>query len=818
MTRTILLLILIFSIHATVHAGRVSGTITDSSGKIVPFASVQVKGGNAGVTANSEGRFFLNLKPGTYTLVCQHVNYRREEKNITVGDEELVVDFVLSTRQFVMQEVVIKKGEDPAYEIIRKAIKKRKVYQDELKNFSSEVYTKGQMRMRAVPKRFMGQKIEMTAEDSLNLKMLYLSETIARYSVSGKKSRIDVVATQVSGQRDAFGLSTPRIFSFYDNNISIGNLSLRGFISPIADGALNYYRYQYAGSFTEEGMLVSRIRVIPKRKYEPLFSGYINIVEDEWRIHSLQLELTKESQMQLVDTLRIEQLYVPVNNSWVMKTQVLYPAIKFMGFDMYGSFVNVYSDYNLSPVFAKDHFNNTILKYTDSSNKKPQDYWNGSRPIVLQEEEVEDYKRKDSLYQSRMDPHFRDSMQKRANRFSPGSLFLGYRIGNWRNRTAFILPSLLQSVQYNTAEGLVINLAPSWSKRLDTSAGGRRIELTPTLRYGFSNHHFNAWLLGRYTYGKQRNGSLEVSGGKNVFQFNNANPIDPFANTISSLQYERNYMKTYEAWFGAATWNRGIADGLDISLGASYQDRMPLENTTDYKWRDRKDISFTPNYPVELTSSNIVRHQAFTATIGLQWQPGTRYIEFPDRRIRLGSRYPVFSIQYTQAIKGLFGGDADYSKWQAAVRDNLNLRMAGTFSYRLEAGGFLSRRQVFLPDYTHFNGNQFKVISSYENSFFMAPYYRYSNVERFYTKLHAEHHFNGLLTNKIPLFKKLNWNLVAGTNTFYVNRRNYYAEVFAGLENIFRILRVDFIQAYEHGQPLRHGVRFGVDGAFSNRR
>lgn len=818
MKRYIYFLVLFFLTHAAAQAGRVSGTVTDSTGKTVPFASVQVKGGSAGVTANGEGKFFLNLKPGTYTLVCQHVNYRREEKNITVGDEDVVVDFILSPRQFLMQEVVIKRGEDPAYGIIRKAIKKRKDYQNELSNFRCEVYTKGQLRMRAVPKRFMGQKIEMSAEDSLNLSMLYLSETVADYSVSGKKSRIDVKATQVSGQRDAFGLSTPHIFSFYDNNISIGNLSLRGFISPIADGALNYYRYQYAGSFTEEGRLVSRIRVLPKRKYEPLFSGYINIVEDEWRIHSLQLELTKEAQMQLVDTLRIEQLYIPVNNSWVMKTQVLYPAIKFLGFDMYGSFVNVYSDYDLSPRFAKGHFNNTILRYADSSNKKPDEYWNGTRPIVLQEEEVRDYDRKDSLAAVRRDPHFLDSMDKRANRFSVTGLLAGHRIHNSRKRTTFAFPSLLQSVQYNTVEGLVVNLESSWTRWLDTAGGGRRIEIKPTLRYGFSNRHFNSWLLGRYTYGKRYTGSLQVSGGKNVFQFNNANPVNPLTNTIASLQYERNYLKIYEALFGAASWNRGIADGLDLSLDISYQDRFPLENTTDYKWRDLKDVSFTPNYPVELSPFNIVRHQAFSATVGLEWQPGSRYIEFPGRRVRLGSKYPVFSLQYTQAIKGLFGSDADYSKWQAGVRDNLNLRLAGTFSYRVETGGFLSRKSVFLPDYMHFNGNRFRFISSYENTFFMAPYYRYSNVERFYTKLHAAHHFNGLLTNKIPLFRRLNWNLVAGTNTFYVNRRNYYAEVYAGLENIFRILRVDFIQAYEQGQPVKHGVRLGIDAAFLDRR
>jgi hypothetical protein len=110
---------------------------------------------------------------------------------------------------------------------------------------------------------------------------------------------------------------------------------------------------------------------VPKRKYEPLFSGYINIVIDEWRIHSVQLQLTKQSQMQLVDTLELDQLYVPYNNEvWVIKSQVIYPAIKIFGFDAYGSFVNVYSKFSVDPKFEKNFFNSTVMKYDDSSNKK----------------------------------------------------------------------------------------------------------------------------------------------------------------------------------------------------------------------------------------------------------------------------------------------------------------------------------------------------------------------------------------------------------------------------------------------------------------
>ena len=52
----------------------------------------------------------------------------------------------------------------------------------------------------------------------------------------------------------------------------------------------------------------------------------------------------------------------------------------------------------------------------------------------------------------------------------------------------------------------------------------------------------------------------------------------------------------------------------------------------------------------------------------------------------------------------------------------------------------------------------------------------------------------------------------SGTNTFYVNRNNYYAEAFAGIENIFKLFRVDFITAYQSGPGNLFGVRFGFGG------
>src|SRR5205823_1086141 len=147
-----------------------------------------------------------------------------------------------------------------------------------------------------------------------------------------------------------------------------------------------------------------------------------------------------------------------------------------------------------------------------------------------------------------------------------------------------------------------------------------------------------------YTHGKKYISSFMASGGKDVFQFNNSNHTSPKANTINTLFFKKNYMKTYEAWDGKLSYNKEMGEGLAIRSAIEYQDRMPLNNTTGYTIIHVKKREFTPNYPIELLTENIKRHQAFITSVGVSWQPGVRYIDYPDRKENIGSKYPILDL------------------------------------------------------------------------------------------------------------------------------------------------------------------------------
>src|SRR5580658_5075229 len=186
MLRTLILSLLIGWTGTEASATRVTGTVTDDKGNALSYASIVVKGFSRGVSAGSDGKYVLELTPGEYTLVCQYVGYTRKEKRISVGGTPLVVDFQLSLQQLSMAEVVVRPGgEDPAYAIIRHAIKKRKDYEMPLDSFTCEAYVKTLIRTRGLPNKFFGHRLDPNDKkdmgvDSAGKGIIYLSESLSK--------------------------------------------------------------------------------------------------------------------------------------------------------------------------------------------------------------------------------------------------------------------------------------------------------------------------------------------------------------------------------------------------------------------------------------------------------------------------------------------------------------------------------------------------------------------------------------------------------------------------------------------------------------
>ncbi len=822
---------LFFSI--TSYSQSVHGSVFDEKGDLLPFSSISVKGTPKGVTANSEAKFNLTLQAGTYTLVCQHVGYVKQERQITLEKNDEDIIFVLSLQKFQLKEVIIQSGEeDPAYEIIRQAIKKRSFYNTQVQAFTCEAYIKGIVKLRRLPEKILGKKVPESDRkemrlDSTGKGIIFLSESITKVAMQRPdKMKLEVISGRQSGS-DGFGFNFPTFISLYENNVSMfaSRLNPRGFISPIADNALNNYRYKFLGSFFEDGKEINSIRVIPRHSYEPVFSGIINITDGDWRIHSCDLLLTKTSQLEFIDSLQLTQMYTAVDKDvWRVQNQLVHFNFNQFGIDAIGNFVNVYSSYDLDPKFSKNYFDRVVIKYDTSVNKKTTEYWDSIRPVPLEPEEIKDYKIKDSIYQYERDSVYSksniDSLKKKQGKITMKQIFWSgidrthYATkGNYK----WQLDPIIKSLQYNSVEGLVFNLDGNIQKYI--KSWKTNVTLTRNIRYGFSNNQLNAWLGINFRTRdwsidkKLRREEWNLSGGTRVSQFNKESNISTLGNSIGTLIFGHNNLKIYKNIFGDISFAKRFESGFRFKIDALYEDRIPLDNTTDFVIINKNKFKLTPNYPYLILPSQFTRHQALVASVDLSVKPGQRYIQFPHSKVAIGSKYPTFALNYSHGFNNILGSDVDFDKWKFTISDDVNLKLAGAIKYKVSVAGFLNNKKVFVQDYQFFNGNESQFAKEYMNTFQLIPYYSAFTTSHLYSILNFEHHLNGLVTNKIPLFKKLNWNLLYGSNVFYVNKNNHYEEVLAGLENIFKVLRFDVVAGSLNGEKLNVDYRVGFGGS-----
>lgn len=805
--RLLIAVFLVSGFGLTAHAQLIlSGRVTDEDGEGLPFAAVYKKNTTLGTTTNAEGFYTLRLVPGEHTVVFRFVGYRTEE--ITVNLQQDMKRNVRMQADVVQLQAieVVANGEDPAYEVIRNAQAKRKDYLTEVTAYDCDVYIKGLQRLDKAPNAILGINLD------LDTGIAYLSESVSKFSYqSPDKTKEIVVSSKVSGNNSAFSYNqaTGMMISFYENTIEIVGLSERPFISPIASGAMVFYDYKLEGLIPKDGEMINKVKVIPKRDGDPVFSGYIYIIEDSWRIHSLDLMLTKSANINFIDSLQIEQQYAPVpQGPWMLFNQSFEFKLQALGFEGRGYFVGVHSNYELNPIHERGYFNSTTLKVEYGSNKKDSVYWAAVRPVPLTRIESTDYEVKDSIQAVRESKPYLDSVDAITNKVKPAELLISGV--TWRNsyrKRSFNVSSLLNSVQFNTVEGFV--LSPEFAYRQD-SEDARYWRLALETRYGFSSQKLYPKLSGIWYYNPQRFSYLALSGGQTVQQFNSLRePIQPYINSLMSLAAGDNYMKLYEKTFFRLRHRGELRPGMRLDAILQYEDRQPLFNTTDFSFR--KDPEYTANYPVvnELGANLMPAHQAAEFQLTLRWVPFQKYIERPDERFSLYPEWPRFNLSYRQGIPSLLGSDVNYGMIDLNITHDVSLGLLGSIEWQVLAGKFLYVEDIYLPDLYHFNGNQTPFGRFNINYFELLDYYEWSTVDGFF-KANYSHHFNGFIFNKLPLLRKLDLQAVGSLNYLYTDALGHYLEVGAGVEHIFKVLRVDYYWGFRQGSPANTGIRFGL--------
>jgi len=824
------LILVLFSISFVLQsfAQQLSGKTLDENGQPLPFATIHILGTTTGTTSNSNGAYYLKLDPGKHTIVIQFVGYRKEQKEIEVGSADIEMNFQLLPEVFNLSEVVVIAGENPADRVIREAIKKRKFYLQEVNAYSCDVYIKGLQRLDTFPEKILGIKL------TLDTGIVYLSESISELKFM-QPDRISerMISSKVSGNNRGFSWNqaSDMMINMYESTFIIDGLSERPFVSPIANNAFLFYDYELVGVIQEEDRLINKIKLLPKRATDPVFDGHIYIVEDEWRIHSVDALLTKSRGIEFVDSLTLSQVFAKAKHDiWMPISQRFTFMFKVFGIKGSGHFNAVYSDYNVEPnyelltkndikiedpviLFKKEDFTKEIMFVEEGSNEKDSAYWQSARPIPLSAVEIRDYHDKDSIRVVKDSKVYKDSVDVERNKLTIGKLLLsGYSVHRTWDEKRFDLPTILSSFQYNTVEGAVTNLGFSYVRMKDRRFHYR---ISPSIRYGFSNEKFHSKTTFFYRTLDKKFTSFSGGAGRYVSQINEANPVDPFMNTLNTLVYGQNFIKLFEKGFVYGQFQQEISNGLFLTAKLEYANRSQLYNTANYSFRD--STNFQPNLPVnaELDDTSFGLHQAMILDLNFRIRIGQTYQTRPDRRIIHKSKFPTFFVRYRKGLN-MLGSDVDYDQWELSVGDDMTFGLVGNSQYWVSVGGFMNTNQLSFVDYKHFEGNNlFYSRVDGLRQFQLLDYYLYSTTEN-YLEAHYEHHFNEFLLNKIPIIRKLNWQTVASAHYLGTKSIGDYFEVGVGIEHIFKFMRIDYFRSFQNGkltnsvanQSIRLGVGF----------
>ncbi|MDI1354406.1 MAG: DUF5686 and carboxypeptidase regulatory-like domain-containing protein [bacterium] len=796
-----------------------SGLISNNK-EPLPFATILVEGTSVGVNSNMNGQYTLKLPPGTYKIIYEYIGYSKRTEHVELNSNK-VLNVNLKPDGISLKEIDVSAGEDPAYPIIRKAIGKRKYFQDQLPAYTCNAYIKGLQKVKELPKNIKGLIKLFGGElsDTNDIKgVIYLSESESKYHYEKPNEQKEIMySSKVSGDNRSFSFNklSDMKLNFYNNLVEMGNLSGRPFVSPLNENAFLFYRYYLQGTITGEGKPIHKIMVVPKRKTDACFAGMIYIQDSTWRITSVDLLLTKEVKIEFVDTLYIKQLYAPIlgDSVWMPVTLNFGFDFKAFGFKGSGYFNAHISGYDLNPVFERNFFKNEVLLVMEGSNKKDSTYWNEHRAVPLTAEESVDYRQKDSLVKVRDTDRYKDSVDKVSNRLKVANIFFGYNYKVTKTNFNLSLPGLITNgVQYNTVEGLNLSYYFNMTKKYENY---KEYNLGAKVRYGFSNMLWGGELTYNYLFDPIKRSTFGVKVKSIAEQFNRMEPITPLVNSLYTLFLNNNYMKIYKESGVEGFYYSELTNGIYSNTTIRYMQRDPLRNTSDLLLVDDKNKWFSSNDPQHTSTddSAFTSNRALTAEFQFSFRFKQKYHTLPGQKIITGSKYPRLSVSYKKAFP-VMNTSANYDLATATVSDAVKLGLFGRFNYRLRGGGFLSAKKLYFMDYTHFLGNQtiFNT-NDYLSSFRLLPYYSFS-ADKWFTELHAEHHFQGSIIGQIPLVKKLKVQEVIGFHALTSNQLRYYYELNFGLERVFKIIRIDYVLGYAPDSKLKQGFTIGIVNSF----
>ena len=681
---------------------------------------------------------------------------------------------------------------------------------DRIQNFHFTLVQQREMQQVAVPfevKGVSGKLVPSEDDSGAVYSSLRLSEV---YYTNASNSHEQIVGRVDSGlfKNLGFMASNELILRASEKDLYLYPLSNLLYASPLNEHHNMDYNYYLQDSIQIDGSWLYRIVFTPEGKRPQLFSGYVWIYKDKNISSEVHYTLYKENQIQFTDSLQLSFFGIQKDTTMIPVMQQHTVALNLLGYKFYLRARSVFIDFKqeeFSPSIRYNKFeaieNNPMI-----SNDSLSTYFgmtNGGQDLMVDP----------TLQASFSSAQYRRDwiLEKPLEGFRT-VMFTGYD-ANFRHGYVSAHPLAL-SVGYNTVEGVYINPRATYHLKNNQL----HLRVTPYLRYGFSSQTFYPKVESSIVFNYQDPVTLVLEGGMGVQQFNPTEPIDPLINTLYSLFLEKNYLKIYEKQYIKFLFDKELFRGLEFVMSVEAARRKALFNTTDFTIFG-SGAQFTPNnpdHPPVISSENgFATHWANTLHFQLFYQFGRKYVFQDNKLIKLESSLPRVRLEYRTALdyrEGMPG----YDLIALGVGSKTRIKSYGVLESDLTAGGFTSKRLVQFADFKHFNGVQTAFINrtwdgwTDVRQFSTLPYYDYSTDEGF-LELHIKHQFYGWLLSKIRPIQKYGLHSYAGYNYLYVSDVGNYHEFYLGVENLLKVVNIQFAGGISHENKFRFSVLLGVN-------
>jgi len=811
----------------------VRGKVVDENNEALPYANVVFYGTKIGVVTDLDGQFELKHAGQFESIEVSYVGYNK--KVVRIQNNKPIT--VKLSRGQELNEVVIvarpkkhlNKKENPAYRILQGIwAHKRKNGLKLLQAYDYKRYTSVSIGLSNLDtvflRRTMGKQydsivriIKSGRKDKKFMVPIYMKENYE--SVYGNnllgKERVDMEAERQIGVGQQ-GFIFDRIsntftdIDVYDDDIVILN---KPFVSPISTRGYGVYDYVLHDSIIDQKPKQYKIYFFPRNVGTIAFEGYFWVSEGSYALTEVSMKVNRNINLNMVRDLTIEKNFEVYQDSLFLPTRDSYEGdftLLTKSDQEKGLFVRknlVYSEYQLQPNHNPSFYDLRVEQTRANQFEKSEVYWQGvntrdpnlaaTRNIIGELKENPRVK------------HVSNIINIIATGYIPISHYVQFG-------------SLWQMISNNNIEGIRIQ---GGFRTYKTANDLFRMQAYGV--YGTQDQLFKYGAEAKYLIASKPRISLGISYINDNLQLGgltlDVTDLISSANTTNVL-----INRGYNYFLSRVVKNSLYADwAIHNNLHLTFtgvQQRIRTASETffpiDYSW----------------DGQNILKEvQTTAANISMTYTPGRLVYGFGvDQRFGR-TLYPTITLKYTRGIKGIMGGMFNYNKIQAGISRPIFLSNLGILRPYIEAGKTFET--LPLPLLNPIAGNQSYSIMS--NTFCLLDYY--DLVTDTYAMLHLNHHFNGLILNRIPLIKKLKLREIAFFRTVYgtirpenieINRSNIaynapsgrlYSEFGFGIDNIgygnFRPIRVDFVwrspfQDLNGPEAPHFGVRFGFTPDF----